>query len=70
MSRTPLFSRITIVETYNFRELEKSMKSPRPPKGPQNTRRLGTGIRQRDFGKVRLSTVTVFYLPIFIGASW
>jgi hypothetical protein len=46
------------------------MRSPRPPAGPQNTTKFGTGMRQRDFGKVRVSTVTIFYIPIFIGASW
>jgi hypothetical protein len=65
-----ILERITVVDTYDFRELEKAVNSPHPPKGPQNTRKFGTGIRQRDFGKVRLSTVSVFYIPIFIGASW
>jgi hypothetical protein len=38
--------------------------------GPQNKSRLGTGIREKDFGKVRASVVTVFYIPIFAGLSW
>lgn len=65
-----ILERITVVDTSEFRELEKTMRSPRPPRGPQNTRKFGTGIRERDLGKVRLSTVTIFYIPIFIGASW
>lgn len=38
--------------------------------GPQNKSRLGTGIHEKDFGKVRGSVVTVFYIPIFAGLSW
>ncbi|MGC4074333.1 MAG: hypothetical protein QM760_17835 [Nibricoccus sp.] len=38
--------------------------------GPQNNTQLGTGIREKDFGKVRASVVTVLYIPIFAGLSW
>jgi hypothetical protein len=38
--------------------------------GPQNKSRLGTGIHEKDFGKVRGPVVTVFYIPIFAGLSW
>lgn len=37
---------------------------------PQNHTRLGTGIHQKDFGKVRVGVMTLFYIPIAVGASW
>ena len=37
---------------------------------PQNHTRLGTGIHQKDFGKVRVSVPTLLYIPIGIGVSW
>lgn len=37
---------------------------------PQNHTRLGTGIHQKDFGKMRVSVMTLFYIPIAVGASW
>jgi len=40
------------------------------PLGPQNHSKLGTGIHEKDFGKVRFSAVTVLYIPIFVGLSW
>lgn len=38
--------------------------------GPQNNTRFGTGTRQKDFGKVRASVVTILYIPIAVGFSW
>jgi hypothetical protein len=40
------------------------------PLEPQNHSRLGTGIHQADIGKVRVSAVTVLYVPVFLGLSW
>lgn len=40
------------------------------PLGPQNHSKLGTGIHEKDFGKVRVSAATVLYVPIFVGLSW
>jgi hypothetical protein len=40
------------------------------PSGPQNKTKFGTGIRQKDFGKVRASMVTILYIPVLIGFSW
>lgn len=37
---------------------------------PQNQSRLGTGIHEKDFGKVRAYAVTVLYVPILVGFSW
>jgi hypothetical protein len=37
---------------------------------PQNHSKLGTGIHEKDFGKVRLSCVTVLYIPIQVGIGW
>lgn len=40
------------------------------PTGPQNISKWGTGIHQKDFGKLRLSVVTVLFIPINAGISW
>lgn len=40
------------------------------PDGPQNDSKLGTGIHEKDFGKVRAFVATVLYIPISIGFSW
>lgn len=37
---------------------------------PINSSKFGTGLHQKDFGKVRGSVVTVLYVPIMIGISW
>ena|GEM_PF-4950388 len=44
----------------------------------QKTKRLkahsetkwGTGVHEKDFGKIRASVVTVLYVPILVNASW
>ncbi len=40
------------------------------PTGPQNHTKFGTGIRQKDFGKVRASVMTIFYIQVGVGLSW
>lgn len=40
------------------------------PSGPQNKTKFGTGIREKDFGKVRASMVTILYIPVLVGFSW
>jgi hypothetical protein len=37
---------------------------------PQNHSKFGTGIHEKDFGKVRFSAVTVLYIPVLVGLSW
>lgn len=37
---------------------------------PVNTTRFGTGVRTKDFGKVRAGVVTLFYVPVAFGFSW
>jgi hypothetical protein len=61
---------MSVVERSNHRQLSAAINSPRPPKDPQNVSKFGTGIHQRDFGKVRVSAVTLFFIPVFVGASW
>ena len=40
------------------------------PTGPQNHSKFGTGIHQKDFGKVRASVITILYIPVGFGLSW
>ena len=51
------------------RRLPEAIANRRPP-GPQNHSRFGTGIHEKDFGKVRASVVTILYVPVLIGISW
>jgi hypothetical protein len=51
------------------RGLPAAIANWRDPK-PQNDSRFGTGIHQKDFGKVRASVVTILYVPIVFGISW
>ena len=51
------------------RGLPAAIANWRDPK-PQNNSRFGTGLHQKDFGKVRASMVTVLYVPILVGFSW
>jgi hypothetical protein len=44
----------------------RSYQDPRPV----NNRKFGTGTYQKDFGKVRMTTQTIFYIPFFFGLSW
>ena len=37
---------------------------------PQNHSRFGTGIHEKDFGKVRVSVPTILYLPVGLGIRW
>ena len=61
---------MSVVERSNHRQLSTAINSPRAPKAPQNVSKVGTGIHQRDFGKVRVSAVTLFVSPVLVGASW
>ena len=61
---------MSVVERSNHRQLSAAINSPRAPKDPQNVSKFGTGIHQRDFGKVRVSAVTIFFIPVLVGASW
>ncbi len=40
------------------------------PTGPQNHSKFGTGIHEKDFGKVRASVITILYIPVGFGLSW
>jgi hypothetical protein len=51
------------------RGLEEAMAKARPVE-PQNHSTLGTGVHEKDFGKVRAFAVTVLYVPILFGLSW
>lgn len=51
------------------RGLTEEMVRSRPP-GPINQHTFGTGVYQKDFGKVRVGVVTILFIPIQIGMSW
>ena len=65
-----VLDRMSVVERSNHRQLAAAINSPRAPKGPQKVGKFGTGVHARDFGKVRVSAVTIFYIPVLICASW
>lgn len=37
---------------------------------PVDTTRVGTGVRERDFGKVRATARTILYVPVALKFSW
>jgi hypothetical protein len=37
---------------------------------PRNDTKFGTGVREKDFGKVRASVVTILYVPVLLNFSW
>jgi hypothetical protein len=51
------------------RGLHEAILNYRDPR-PINNTRFGTGLRQKDFGKVRAGVVTILYIPIMFGLSW
>jgi len=38
--------------------------------GPTNESKFGTGVHEKDFGKVRAFAYTILYIPICFGLSW
>lgn len=66
---------LVVLDTYEVRSrafdrgLPEAIRRYHPP-GPQNRTKFGTGIRQKDFGKVRASMVTILYIPVLVGFSW
>jgi hypothetical protein len=71
----PTDSDVVILEKFEVNErpvprgLADAIAKARPL-GPQNHSRFGTGIHQKDFGKVRFSAVTILYVPVFLQLSW
>jgi hypothetical protein len=66
---------IIVLDNYNVRSRAFERDLPLAiqrwrPSGPQNKTKFGTGIRQKDFGKVRASMVTILYIPVLVGFSW
>lgn len=51
------------------RDLAADVKKTRSPHA-ESHRKLGTGVVEKDFGKVRMAAVTIFYVPILVGFSW
>lgn len=66
---------VVVLDTFEVRtrafdrDLPSAIKKWRPS-GPQNNTRFGTGVREKDFGKVRASVVTILYIPVLVGFSW
>jgi hypothetical protein len=51
------------------RDLAADVKKTKGLRG-ESHRKLGTGVVEKDFGKVRMSAVTILYVPILVGFSW
>src|SRR4051812_45566787 len=64
-----VMSQIEVTERVRERDLTAAIASWRDP-GPRNDSRFGTGVHQKDLGKVRASVVTILYVPVFFGLSW
>lgn len=66
---TVVMERFEIKERKIEWDLAADIKKTRPL-GPQSKSKWGTGVHQKDFGKTRVSVVTILYVPIQINASW
>ena len=64
-----LMPKVEVTSRRFDRDLPAAIANWRPT-GPQNHTKFGTGIRQKDFGKVRASVMTIFYIPVGVGLSW
>jgi hypothetical protein len=64
-----VLSKLEVTASAYERHLPAAMAAYRDPR-PRNTTRFGTGVRQKDFGKVRASVTTILYVPVFFGLSW
>lgn len=65
-----LMSPMTIRDNrLNYNQLGVDIRKTRPTKATSVTK-FGTGVREKDFGKVRAFAVTVLYVPILVGFSW
>jgi hypothetical protein len=51
------------------RELERAIESYRMHL-PLNTQVMGTGVIQKDYGKLRVSRMSVLYVPVQLKFSW
>jgi hypothetical protein len=52
---------------HNYIPVRVEMRSTKPEK---KRHRWGTGVHEKDFGKVRAYSVTILYIPILVGLSW
>jgi hypothetical protein len=50
-------------------DLTKDIMKTRPLRA-KTVSKWGTGVHEKDFGKIRAFSVTVLYIPIMVGASW
>jgi len=64
-----VMSKMEVTVSAYERNLPAAMANWRDPR-PRNDSRFGTGMHQKDFGKMRASVVTILYVPIFFGLSW
>lgn len=51
------------------RDLAVDIKKTRPLNGASQVK-YGTGIHEKNFGKIRASAVTILYVPVLVGFSW
>lgn len=53
------------IERAEARAIERSVTL-----APADTVTLGTGLRERDIGKVRIGTTRILYVPVHLKISW
>jgi hypothetical protein len=68
-SEVVMLPKLTVNERPLPRDLGQDIARWRS-KAPQNHSRFGTGIHEKDFGKVRASVSTIFYIPVSFGIRW
>lgn len=60
---------LRVTTTFWDKDLAADIRKTRPLKAKSEAK-LGTGVYQKDFGKVRASAVTILYVPVMVGFSW
>lgn len=65
---TIVMEKVTVEGSPFYRRLHADIKNASQLKA-QSAPRLGTGMYQRDFGKIRASALTIFYVPVLVDIS-
>ena len=66
---TVVMEKMVVYDRNLYWDLASDIKKGRPVHA-QSHSKFGTGVYEKDFGKVRAACVTVLYIPIMVGISW
>ncbi len=64
-----VLDKMVVYDHVLYRNLKTDMAKARPL-AAQSHSKFGTGIHEKDFGRIRAYSVTILFIPILVGASW